>query len=109
YGMSKAALKQMTRKIAWEYAPKGIRANVLTIGMLDTPMTYRNMGERGESYRAARHAASPTGQQGTAWDSAYAALYLASDEAAYVNGLDLVIDGGLTVGVVPVFREAPEG
>ena len=105
YGMSKAALKQMTRKIAWEYAPRGIRANVLTIGMLDTPMTYRNMGERGESYRAARHAASPTGQQGTAWDSAYAALYLASDEAGYINGLDLVIDGGLTVGVVPVFRE----
>jgi NAD(P)-dependent dehydrogenase (short-subunit alcohol dehydrogenase family) len=106
YGVSKAALKQMTRKIAWEYAPRGIRANVLTIGMLDTPMTYRSAGDKAEGYRAARHAASPTGRQGTAWDSAYAALYLASDEAGYINGLDLVIDGGLTLGVTPVFRQA---
>lgn len=106
YGVSKAALKHMTRKIAWEYAPQGIRANVLTIGMLDTPMAERGYGYDvyGE-VRKLRDAASPMGKQGTGWDSAYAALYLASDEANYINGLDLVIDGGLTVGVVPIFKD----
>ena len=105
YGVSKAALKHMTRKIAWEYAPRGIRANVLTIGMLDTPMVSRGYGDAYGEVRKLRDATSPTGKQGTGWDSAYAALYLASDEANYINGLDLVIDGGLTVGVVPIFKD----
>jgi NAD(P)-dependent dehydrogenase (short-subunit alcohol dehydrogenase family) len=73
--------------------------------MLDTPMVSRGYGQAYDQVKKLRDAASPTGTQGDGWDSAYAALYLASDEAKYINGVDLVIDGGLTVGVVPIFKD----
>lgn len=101
YNASKGAVNQLTQSIAVQYAPDGIRCNAVLPGLMDTPMireplknAYGNGGiEEGLRKRAA---ASPTGTQGDAWDVAYAALFLASDEAKYVNGHMLVVDGGLS-------------
>lgn len=102
YYASKAALNHLTRAVAIEYADKGIRANAILPGLIDTPMVrgsedmvshYGSMQE----LEKARHAASPTGRMGEAWDIAAAAVFLASDEAKYINGVTLAVDGGLSV------------
>jgi NAD(P)-dependent dehydrogenase (short-subunit alcohol dehydrogenase family) len=100
YYASKAAVDHLTRAIALKYAAKGIRANAILPGLIDTPLLYANpsvVGTHGsaEQMTAARDAASPTGKQGTAWDVAHAAVFLASDEARYINGVTLPVDGGL--------------
>ena len=100
YYASKAAVDHLTRAIALKYAAKGIRANAILPGLIDTPLLYANPGVVGahgsvEQMTATRDAASPTGKQGTAWDIAHAAVFLASDEARYINGVTLPVDGGL--------------
>jgi Dehydrogenases with different specificities (related to short-chain alcohol dehydrogenases) len=100
YYASKAAVDHLTRAIALKYAAKGIRANAILPGLIDTPLLYANpriLGTHGgvEQMTAARDAASPTGKQGSAWDIAHAAVFLASDEARYINGVTLPVDGGL--------------
>ncbi len=103
YAASKGAIPQLTRSIALEYAAKGIRCNTILPGLMDTPMIYATLdahyGDRDELI-AKRNADSPTGKMGDAWDVAYAALYLASDEAKYVNGVELAVDGGLSARAV---------
>lgn len=99
YASSKAAVIALTREIAIQYAAKGIRANVILPGLIKTPIVeYYNIplygGDLDEMWRK-RDSMSPTGKQGDAWDIAYAALYLASDEASYVNGVALPVDGGI--------------
>lgn len=99
YYASKAGLNHFTRAMALQYAAKGIRVNAVMPGVMDTPLIYRQIsGQYGsvDDMVAARNARSPTGQMGDAWDVAYAALFLASDEAKYVNGVCLAVDGGLT-------------
>jgi NAD(P)-dependent dehydrogenase (short-subunit alcohol dehydrogenase family) len=99
YYASKAGLNQFTRALAIRYAARGIRANAVMPGLIDTPLIYSQIaGSHGdaETMVAARHARSPTSRMGTAWDVAYAALFLASDEARYVNGVCLRVDGGLS-------------
>ena len=103
YNASKGAVNQLTQNIAIDYADRGIRVNAVLPGLIDTPMIVHGMegalaaaGGR-ERWLEIRHAKSPTGRMGDAWDVAYAALYLASDEAKYVNGHLLVVDGGLSV------------
>jgi len=101
YGASKGAVNQLTQSIALQYAAEGIRANAILPGLMDTPMIVEPLkdayGEGGvETMRQKRNAQVPTGKMGDAWDVAYAALYLASDEAKYVTGHMLVVDGGLT-------------
>jgi NAD(P)-dependent dehydrogenase (short-subunit alcohol dehydrogenase family) len=102
YAASKAALNQLTRHIGLIYADRGIRANCVLPGAIQTPMAYafalKGYSSSGdvEEMRRKRAAISPTGAEGSAWDVANAALYLASDEAAYVNATLLVVDGGLT-------------
>ncbi len=101
YHTSKAALNHMTRVIARQYAPNHIRCNVILLGMMDTPHIrtyYRGKpAYEVEKIMRQRDAHCPTGKQGTAWDAANAALFLASDEASYLTGAELIVDGGLTL------------
>ena len=99
YYASKSALNQMTRALAVTYAAQGIRANVIMPGLMNTPMVHQQIaGQYADlpAMIAARDAKSPTGKMGDAWDVAYAALFLASDEAKYINGVCLPVDGGLS-------------
>jgi NAD(P)-dependent dehydrogenase (short-subunit alcohol dehydrogenase family) len=100
YGASKAALAHFSRILAIEFAAKKIRSNVVTPGMIDTPLI-RGLKERFnwspeelDRFITSRDAQSPTGKQGQAIDIANAVLYLASDEAAFVNGQEIIVDGG---------------
>lgn len=98
YSASKAAVNQLTQSLALQYAGRGIRVNAILPGLIHTPLIYQQLaGEHGnaEAMRAERDAISPTGRMGSAWDVANAALFLASDEAAYINGVALPVDGGL--------------
>ena len=89
----------MTQHIAIENAAAGIRANAILPGLMDTPMAInRRAQEQGvdpELIRQQRSALVPIGRMGTAWDVANAAVFLASDEAAYITGVLLPVDGGL--------------
>jgi len=100
YGASKAGMIALTREIAVEYAPKGVRANAILPGMMNTPFVVAALteswgGDVGDMMKL-RDAMCPTGKQGESWDVANAALFLASDEAKYVTGATLVVDGALT-------------
>jgi NAD(P)-dependent dehydrogenase (short-subunit alcohol dehydrogenase family) len=100
YTASKAGVVALTRDIAIQYAAKGIRANAILPGYMGTPMVVASLaqsygGDVAEMMRK-RDAMCPTGKQGEAWDVAYAALFLASDEARYITATTLVVDGGIT-------------
>ena len=104
YKTSKGAVNTMTHHIAMENAPYGIRAISILPGLMDTPMAIeRRANETGKArdqIRAERAADVPLkGHTGTAWDVANAALFLASDEAGYITGICLPVDGGLTANV----------
>lgn len=91
YGASKAALESLCRQAAVEGAP-GVRVNLLMPGLIDTPL-----GRLASSLSPLREQVKiPARRQGTAWEIAYAALYLLSNESSYVTGQSLVVDGGLT-------------
>ena len=93
YGASKAALESLCRQAAVEGAP-AIRVNLLMPGLIDTPLG-RQASELNPRRTEVR---IPARRQGTAWEVAYAALFLMSDEASYVTGQSLIVDGGLTIG-----------
>jgi NAD(P)-dependent dehydrogenase (short-subunit alcohol dehydrogenase family) len=101
YYTTKGAIVPFTRGIALEYAARGIRANCVLPGLMNTPMIVEPLkgiyGEGDiEKMISVRDAQCPTGKMGDAWDVAHAALFLASDEAKYVTGTELVVDGGLS-------------
>jgi len=98
YNASKAALNQLTVSLAVNYARQGIRANALVPGLIDTPLVSKQISQD-ERHIAERHAMSPTGRMGRPEDVANAAVFLASDRAAYINGVCLPIDGGLSARV----------
>jgi NAD(P)-dependent dehydrogenase (short-subunit alcohol dehydrogenase family) len=97
YFASKSAVNHFTRALAVHYAPHGIRANAILPGVMNTPLMYSQIAgsfaDTEEMIRS-RNAASPMGRMGDAWDVAYAALFLASDEAKYITGVCLPVDGG---------------
>ncbi len=98
YYASKAAVNHFTRAVAIEYAAKGIRANTILPGVMDTPhVTHQISGYHAdiETMRAKRAAITPMKRQGDAWDIAWAAVFLASDEARYITGIELPVDGGM--------------
>jgi NAD(P)-dependent dehydrogenase (short-subunit alcohol dehydrogenase family) len=99
YKTSKGAVNALTQHLAMENAPHGVRANAILPGLIDTPMAIeRRAQERGISrdvVRAEREALVPMERMGTGWDVANVAVFLASDEASYVTGVLLPVDGGL--------------
>src|SRR3954454_9408225 len=106
YNASKAAMNQMTRSTAVEFASKHVRVNAILPGLMKTPMVEHSAGlaqsyAKGdvEAMWRARNAQVPMGHMGDAWDVANAALFLASDESKYVTGIELVVDGGVTLKV----------
>ena len=96
YAASKGGIISLTRSIASYYAPRGIRANVICPGLIATPMSER--AQSNETIRARLPDLQPlTADFGRPDDVAHAALYLASDHAAFVTGSVLTVDGGWTM------------
>ena len=100
YEVSKAAVNRLTTSVAQSNAKYGIRCNALMMGYMDTPMAVsgiaQSTGRPVDEVRAQRNAQVPLrGKMGTAWDTAYAALFFASDESGFITGAILPIDGGM--------------
>ena len=104
YKATKAAMIAFTQQVAIQNAEFGIRANVILPGLMDTPMAVdtraKATGKRRAEIAAMRDAKVPLRKRmGTAWDVANAALFLASDEANFITGAALPVDGGMSVKV----------
>lgn len=103
YKVSKAGVNALVQALAQTNARHNVRANAILPGLIDTPMAVdaaaRAAGRPREEVADARAAMVPMQHQGTAWDVAYAALYLASDEAKFVTGVLLPVDGGQSIRV----------
>ena len=101
YEVSKAAVNRLTTSVAQANAGRGIRCNAVAMGLMDTPMAVAGIAQASRQdpavVRAARNARVPlNGKMGTAWDTAHAALFLASDEAQFITGVVLPVDGGMS-------------
>jgi NAD(P)-dependent dehydrogenase (short-subunit alcohol dehydrogenase family) len=92
YSASKAALIALTRDWAYQFGRDGVRANCIVIGHAYTPMGSAG----GEHMRERRRRVGLVGTEGNAWDVAWAAVFLVSDEARWITGTELVVDGGTT-------------
>lgn len=102
YYAMKAAVNQATVALAMQYARQGIRANCVLPGMIDTPLIYKQISSQYASVEemvAARNASVPVGRMGDAFDIARAAVFLASDEAKFITGICLPVDGGQSCAV----------
>ena len=104
YGMSKAGVNKLTRITAAGNTQYMVRCNCIMPGLMDTPMAVggraTEQGRSTDEIRAGRDAQVPLGRKmGTAWDVAHAALFLASDEARFITGAILPVDGGMSAGV----------
>lgn len=100
YEVSKAAVNRLTTSVAQSQARYGVRCNAVQPGLMDTPMAVAGIagasGRTQAEVRAERDARVPLGgKMGDAWDTAYAALFLASDEARFITGAILPVDGGM--------------
>ena len=104
YSATKAAMNHLTRTTAVQYASKHIRVNAVLPGLMKTPMVEHSAmfaasygsGDLDAMWRT-RDEQCPMGHMGNAWDVAHAALFLASDEARYITGIELPVDGGITL------------
>lgn len=99
YYAAKAAVNNLTMAIALQHAADGVRANAIMPGLMNTPLIHKQIAGQyadADDMVRARDAACPMGRMGTAWDVARAALFLASDESAYITGVSLPVDGGLS-------------
>lgn len=104
YEVSKAAVNRLTLSVASANAKYGLRCNAIMPGLMDTPMAVAGIasatGQTQEATRAARSARVPLrGGMGSGWDTAYAALFLASDEARFITGALLPVDGGMSTRI----------
>jgi NAD(P)-dependent dehydrogenase (short-subunit alcohol dehydrogenase family) len=95
YTAAKGAVIALTRAMAIDHAAAGIRVNCIAPGPIYTPMVYAD--GMADEVRERRRAASPLGVEGTGWDVGYAALFLVSDEARYITGTVLPVDGGVSI------------
>lgn len=104
YEVSKAGMNRLTTSVANANASHGVRCNAVLPGLMDTPMAITGIaqaiGSTTEAVRETRNARVPLrGKMGTAWDTAHAALFLASDEANFITGVLLPVDGGMSARV----------
>lgn len=99
YGSSKAGVRNLTKSIAMHCAQKGynIRCNSIHPGSIDTPILDADKAKHGQAAITMREKAIPLRRLGRPEEVAYAVLFLASDEASYITGAELVVDGGKTV------------
>lgn len=95
YSASKGAVNALTQAMAVDHAPQGIRVNCILPGPVYTPMVAT--GGMTPAQRELRKRASPLGVEGTGWDIGWAAVFLASEEARWITGQLLCVDGGMTV------------
>jgi NAD(P)-dependent dehydrogenase (short-subunit alcohol dehydrogenase family) len=102
YGASKAALSQLSRELALMHGRQGIRVNAVAPGHLATPMAMRLLPPE---MREKRRKVGPLGIEGDAWDVARAVLFLASDDARFVTGTELPVDGGVSM-IAPLAGDA---
>lgn len=102
YNVTKAAVTHFIKMLAQQYAGDGIRANTILPGLIDTPRIQKNVAKvfdanaDMENTRRARDKQVPMGRMGTPWEVASVATFLASDDASYITGAEIVVDGGLT-------------
>lgn len=98
YGAAKAAVRNLTKSVAMLCAERGypVRANSVHPGSIDTPILDADKAKYGERAITAREKSIPLGRLGQAEEVAYAILFLASDEASFVTGTELIVDGGFT-------------
>lgn len=104
YEVSKAGVNRLTAHVAISQARYGIRCNAVQPGLMDTPMAVAGIaaasGRTQEAVRQERNVRVPLGgRMGTAWDTAHAALFLASDDAKFISGAILPVDGGMGVRI----------
>ena len=106
YGTSKAAMNMLTRTSAVQFARDHVRVNAILPGLMKTPMVEHSAGLAAsyaggdvEAMWRKRAAQVPMGEMGDAWDVANAALFLACDDSRYITGIELVVDGGITLKV----------
>lgn len=104
YEVSKAAINRLTLSVALSNAKAGVRCNAVLPGLMDTPMAINTVadvtGVEPQELRARRNAQVPlNGRMGDAWDTAHATLFLASDEAKFITGVLLPVDGGMSARV----------
>jgi NAD(P)-dependent dehydrogenase (short-subunit alcohol dehydrogenase family) len=97
YNAAKHGVVGLTRNAALEFAPAGVRVNCICPGIVDTPLVARAFGKT-EKIREMMHRAHPLGRMGKPEEIARCVLFLASDEASFVAGHALVVDGGLCAG-----------
>ena len=105
YGATKGGVVQLTKALAIECARKGVRVNCVCPSTIDTPMLDKGVGRRGrdkETFLELAAKANPMGRIGRPEEVAAAILFLASDDASYITGVALPIDGGMWAGVPPV-------
>jgi NAD(P)-dependent dehydrogenase (short-subunit alcohol dehydrogenase family) len=106
YSAAKAGLLNFTRSLATEYGPKGIRANMVSPGTIQTesPSWQKRLARDPQVFEKLSRW-YPVGRVGKPDDIAAAVAFVAADEAGFVNGANLVVDGGLTAGLAPMIEE----
>ena len=110
YSASKAAIEGLSRDVAVQYAARGIRSNTIILGGVSTPrIVAARPGVDVEVLLRRRGAELPTGRLGDAWDTAHAALFLASDEARHITGTTLAVDGGQSAAIRVAIVEGKGG
>jgi NAD(P)-dependent dehydrogenase (short-subunit alcohol dehydrogenase family) len=108
YAAAKGGMHAMTVDMAYAHGRQGIRVNVVAPGHITTPLMFSNLGETPETDHRRRLAAASNllGTEGTGWDVAHAAAFLASDEARWITGSTLAVDGGV-LAVTPLLMAGP--
>lgn len=101
YSTAKCGILAFTKSTAMSFAKKGIRCNTVVPGLMHTPLVEHRLVKQlspddAAALIAKRHASVPMGRMGDAWDVAHAILFLVSDEARYITGTEIVVDGGMS-------------